>query len=93
MATDALVQARIEPSIKEKAEKCFDVLGIDTPTAIRMFFVKVAETGKVPILTDEEAEDLYDAKVGEAAYAEYVAGGCKSRPLSELLKKYNLADV
>jgi hypothetical protein len=37
-------------------------------------------------------EDYYDAKVADAAYAEYVAGGCKSRPFSELLKKYKITD-
>jgi addiction module RelB/DinJ family antitoxin len=47
MAT-VLVQARIDSALKEKTEKYFHAFGMDTATAIRIFFAKVAETGSIP---------------------------------------------
>jgi DNA-damage-inducible protein J len=38
---DAVVRARIDPSIKADAEKIFHGLGISTTEAIRMFLVQV----------------------------------------------------
>ncbi len=38
----------------------------------------------------EKIEDEYDIAVGEEAYTEYVEGGRKSRPISELWKELNL---
>ncbi|MDR0506539.1 MAG: type II toxin-antitoxin system RelB/DinJ family antitoxin [Dysgonamonadaceae bacterium] len=91
MANTTLVQARIDPAIKEKAERYFHSFGMDTATAIRIFLVKVAETGSIPFTIGMDAEDAYDAMIGEQAYEEYLASGKKSRPFSELLKKYNIS--
>jgi DNA-damage-inducible protein J len=85
-----LVQARIEPEIKEKAESYFRSFGIDTATAIRMYFAKVVELGRIPFTVGLESEDLYDAMVAEQAYQEYIDSGKKSRPFSELLKELDL---
>ncbi|MGC4130346.1 MAG: type II toxin-antitoxin system RelB/DinJ family antitoxin [Bergeyella sp.] len=87
MATTALVQARIEPDLKEKAESYFQSFGMDTATAIRIFFAKVAETGKIPFTIGIEPEDKYDAELAEKSYREYEKNGKKSRPFSELLKE------
>ncbi len=87
MATASLVQARIDPAIKEKAESYFRSFGIDNATAIRIFYAKVAEVGGIPFTIGRETEDLHDTKVAEQAYAEYLANGKKSRPFSELLKE------
>jgi addiction module RelB/DinJ family antitoxin len=89
MAT-TLVQARIETSIKEKAENYFNSFGMDTATAVRIFFAKVAETGKIPFQIGLDAEDVYDAKLAEAAYKEYEKSGKVSRPFSEFLKEFDL---
>ncbi|MDR1974507.1 MAG: type II toxin-antitoxin system RelB/DinJ family antitoxin [Bacteroidales bacterium] len=89
MAT-TLVQARIEPDIKKKAEMYFHSFGMDTATAIRIFFAKVAETGKIPFIIGVETEDLYDAMVADQAYQEYIDSGKKSRPFSELLKELDV---
>ncbi|GHU55788.1 hypothetical protein FACS189411_04960 [Bacteroidia bacterium] len=86
MAT-TLVQARIDAALKEKTEKYFHSFGMDTATAIRIFFAKVAETGKIPFTIGLETEDFYDAIVAEQAYQEYIDCGKKSRPFSELLKE------
>jgi addiction module RelB/DinJ family antitoxin len=86
----ALVQARIDSALKEKAERYFHSFGMDTATAIRIFFAKVAETGKIPFTIGMETEDLYDAMVAEQAYQEYIDSGKKSRPFSELLKELDV---
>ena len=59
MATTSLVQARIETSIKEKAERYFHSFGIDSATAIRIFFAKVSETGKIPFTIGLDIECLF----------------------------------
>jgi DNA-damage-inducible protein J len=92
MAT-ALVQARIDPLIKEKAEAYFHSFGMDSATAIRIFFAKVLETGKIPFTIGAEAEDIedvYDAMVGEQAYQEYIDSGKKSNPISNLYKEFGI---
>lgn len=40
----------------------------------------------------EKIEDEYDIAVAEEAYDEYVKGGRKSRPISELWKEVGLED-
>ncbi|PKN70158.1 MAG: type II toxin-antitoxin system antitoxin, RelB/DinJ family [Deltaproteobacteria bacterium HGW-Deltaproteobacteria-12] len=37
----AMVRARIEPKLKTKAEKYFDILGLSTTQAITLFFKQV----------------------------------------------------
>jgi len=72
MAATATVQAKMDPALKTKAENYFEKFGIDTSTAIRIFFSKVVETGKIPfvigieneldVLDDELAKSLDEAK-------------------------------
>lgn len=38
---DAVVRARVQPDLKEDAERVFAALGIDTSEAIRMFLSQV----------------------------------------------------
>jgi DNA-damage-inducible protein J len=65
------VQVRLDESLKKEAETVFDNLGVDTPTAIRMFFKKVVATRSIPFAleenpyvfsAEEEAEILAAAK-------------------------------
>jgi addiction module RelB/DinJ family antitoxin len=90
MQTTSLVQARIESSVKEKAERYFRSFGLDTATAIRIFYAKVAETGRIPFAIGLDPEDINDVKIAEKAYREYEQGEKKSRPFSELLKELEL---
>ena len=70
MSATATVQAKMKPSLKTKAEGYFERFGMDTSTAIRIFFSKVVETGKIPfsigvedeILDKELAKSLDEAK-------------------------------
>lgn len=105
MANTALVQAKIDPKLKKEAEKRFSLFGLDSATAIRMFFSKVVQTNRIPFMvgfdtpSEENAsayetsleEDAHDARVAEQANAEYQAGGKKSRPIRELLKETGLS--
>jgi DNA-damage-inducible protein J len=38
---DAIVRARVEPRLKEDAERVFECLGISTTEAVRMFLTQV----------------------------------------------------
>ena len=104
MANTALVQAKIDPKLKKEAEKCFSLFGLDSATAIRVFFSKVVQTNRIPFTigfdpcteTDKSSyettpeEDAHDARVAERAYADYKANGRKSRPFVDLLKETGL---
>ena len=50
MATTAKssVQVRLDEDLKKDAERIFENLGVDAPTAIRMFFKKVVATRSIP---------------------------------------------
>jgi hypothetical protein len=50
----------------------------------------VSEVGRIPFTIGLEAEDVYDAKLAEAAYTEYEKNGKQSRPFSELIKELDL---
>jgi addiction module RelB/DinJ family antitoxin len=89
MAT-ALVQARVDAAIKEKAEKYFHTFGMDTATAVRIFMAKVADTGRIPFTIGFDPEDVHDAKIADEAYQEYLSGGKQSRPFSELINELDL---
>ncbi len=69
--TKCSVQVRLDESLKKEAETVFENLGVDTPTAIRMFFKKVVATRSIPFSleenpyvfsAEEEAEILAAAK-------------------------------
>jgi addiction module RelB/DinJ family antitoxin len=90
MSSASLIQARIDPALKEKAENYFRAFGMDTATAIRIFFAKVAETGKIPFVIGLEPEDIYDSKLAEKAYEEYEKNSYESYPIENLYKKYGI---
>jgi DNA-damage-inducible protein J len=48
MAKTAHINARIEPIIKEKAERVFAAIGISASDAIGMFYRQVVVTGGLP---------------------------------------------
>ena len=104
MANTALVQAKIDPELKKEAEKRFSHFGLDSATAIRMFFSKVVQTNRIPFTVGFDPctevntlpyettpeEDASDVRVAEQAHAEYKANGSKSRPFIDLLKETGL---
>ena len=69
MATNALVQTRIDPAIKERASAVLEELGLTVSDAVRILLTRTANEGALPFtLTQNSAE--YDAwfraKVQEA---------------------------
>ena len=58
MATKS-IQVRLDEKLKKRVEKVLALIGVDMPTATRMFFVKVAATGGIPFLLQVEEEDHY----------------------------------
>ncbi len=47
------VQVRLDEDLKKDAERIFENLGVDSPTAIRMFFKKVVATRSIPFSLEE----------------------------------------
>ncbi len=45
---EAVVRARVQPDLKEDAERIFETLGINTTEAIRMFLSQVRLRGGLP---------------------------------------------
>jgi DNA-damage-inducible protein J len=69
MSTNALVQTRIDPAIKERASAVLEEMGLTVSDAVRILLTRTANEGALPFtLTQESAE--YDvwfrAKVREA---------------------------
>ncbi len=51
--TKSSVQVRLDESLKREAEIVFENIGVDAPTAIRMFFKKVVATRSIPFALEE----------------------------------------
>lgn len=57
MSADAVkLQVRMDRSLKEEAEEVFAEMGLDTTTAVRIFFTKVARTRSIPFQLKAEPE-------------------------------------
>lgn len=50
------IQIRVDQKLKKQVERIFADLGIDTPTAVRIFFTKVAQIGGIPF---DMQNDMY----------------------------------
>lgn len=64
MAATALVAARVEPEVKQKAKEVLDRRGITESQLIRSVFEYVIETGDVPVFTFSDAYEI-DLETGE----------------------------
>ncbi len=51
MAEQTLVQARIDKTLKQEVSEIYEALGMDLPTAIRMFFVRSKMVRGIPFDT------------------------------------------
>jgi DNA-damage-inducible protein J len=79
----ATVQVRIDHETRRQASELFERLGLDIPTAIRMFLKQSIETNGLPfqprvIERDINGFSLYDAERIEKARKQ-LAEGCGSR--------------
>lgn len=67
MATKS-IQLRMDPGLKERAESVLEELGLDMPTALRLFLKKVVKTNAIPFrisLEDESGESLTRTRIRE----------------------------
>lgn len=69
MAASSLVQARIEPEIKDRATAVLASMGLSVSDAVRILLTKVANEGALPAGLTTSPEDYdrwFRAKVQEA---------------------------
>ena len=52
MAEQSMIQVRVDSELKEQAASVFDRIGIDIPTAVRMFFKAAVREQRLPFSTD-----------------------------------------
>ncbi|MDR1014813.1 MAG: type II toxin-antitoxin system RelB/DinJ family antitoxin [Coriobacteriales bacterium] len=65
MSNTALVQARVEPDIRDAVDSILAENGLDIPTAIRIYFAKILRVGGIPFeVRTYNAETI--AAMGEA---------------------------
>ena len=69
MAQNSLIQVRVDNEIKEMADTLFSHLGLDTPTAIRMFLRQAIMNDGLPfdvrcVPNRETLQALEDSKTG-----------------------------
>jgi DNA-damage-inducible protein J len=75
MAEQALVQARVDKELKQEVAEIYEALGMDLPTAIRMFFVRSKMVRGIPfdttlpkdVLTRTEAMNALEDLFSQAA--------------------------
>jgi DNA-damage-inducible protein J len=48
MGNTALVQARVEPDVRDAVDSILSDNGLDIPTAIRIYFAKILRVGGIP---------------------------------------------
>jgi DNA-damage-inducible protein J len=65
---NALVQVRVDENLKQEAGKLFEQLGIDIPTAFRIFLKKSVQEGGLPF--DMKVNEPYRASAGWQAVLE-----------------------
>ena len=69
MAATALVQARIDPAVKDRAAEVLDKMGMTVSDVVRILLTRVANEGALPagLTVDPAAHDVwFRAKVIEA---------------------------
>ena len=69
MAATALVQARIDPTVRDRAAEVLDRMGMTVSDVVRILLTRVANEGALPagLTTDPAAHDAwFRAKVMEA---------------------------
>lgn len=69
MAQNSLIQVRVEDELKQQADKLFTTIGMDTPTAIRLFLKQSIMRHGIPfpVTAPDEFYNDYNMKSLEAA--------------------------
>ena len=58
--TSTTLQIRLSRKLRDNAASALEEMGLDLPTAVRLFFTNVAKTRRIPFLLEADpiAEDL-----------------------------------
>ena len=67
--SNALVQARIDGALKERASSVLEGLGLTVSDVVRMLLTRIANEGRLPVdltVNQEEYDAWFRAKVQEA---------------------------
>ncbi len=91
MAHSSLIQVRVDDALKESAEKLFKDLGLDMPTAVRLFLkqsllhngIPFAVTGADPFYSD------YNMQVLKKSIQQMDAGKTEKKTAAELEEMAN----
>ncbi len=69
MAQNSLIQVRVENELKVQADQLFTKLGIDTPTAVRMFLKQSIMRSGIPfaVTASDDFYNPFNLQVLEAA--------------------------
>ena len=62
----ATVQVRIDDNMKQAADSLFASLGLDTPTAVRIFLAAAVENGGIPFAVKRAGYKKPNAELQEA---------------------------
>ena len=83
------LQIRMDRSLKEAADEVFSELGLDSATAVRMFFNKVAKTRSIPfqLKAGPEFSPEQEASI-LAAYEESMDPANLSKPYSDVSEMF-----
>ena len=76
------LQIRMDRRLKEAAEEIFSEIGLDATIAVRLFFIKVAQTRSIPFRLKAEPE------FSPAAEARILAAWEESKDPANLSKPY-----
>ncbi len=63
--TQTLVQVRIDRKLKEQTASIYEAIGVDLPTAIRMFFKKSVMVGGLPMRAKVESANAEEPLMDE----------------------------
>ena len=73
--TTQMVHARVDVNIKQEAERIFEILGVNTSDAIRMFLTQVTIQQALPfklmVLNEQTGLSTENAKINQQIFSSY----------------------
>jgi DNA-damage-inducible protein J len=83
------IQVRLDGDMKKRVEAVLAKIGVDVPTAVRMFFMRVVATGGIPFSLQAEQENHY-TPTQIRKIERMVAKAEKEKPIGPF---YNIEDL
>lgn len=85
------LQIRLDEDLKKRVEKVLKAIGLDAPTAVRIFFIKVAQSGGIPFMI-QDAEDTFEDNYSPAMLRKLDRIVAKAKKGIEVSKTFDSAD-